>query len=62
MNSILALCRPVFLKRCRMPRDTAVEMLKDNASPVAGEVYAALDMPFTTLVGQIADAHTAVPS
>jgi len=31
-----------------------VEILKDNARPEAGEVYAAMDMPWATLVGQIA--------
>ncbi len=30
-----------------------VELLGDNASPLAGEVYAALDMPWATLVGQL---------
>ena len=34
----------------------AVEMLKDNANPTAGELYAALDMPFAGLVGQLAGA------
>jgi len=34
----------------------AVEMLKDNASPKAGDLYAALDMPFTALVWQSAGA------
>jgi nicotinamidase-related amidase len=34
----------------------AVEMLKDNASPKARDVYAALDMPFAGLVGQLAQA------
>lgn len=34
----------------------AVEMLKDNASAKAGDVYAALDMPFAVLVGQLAGA------
>jgi nicotinamidase-related amidase len=34
----------------------AVEILKDNASPKAGELYAALDMPFAGLVGQLAGA------
>ncbi len=34
----------------------AVEMLKDNASPKAGELYTALDMPFAGLVGQLAGA------
>jgi hypothetical protein len=33
-----------------------VEILKDNARPEAGEVYAAMDMPWATLVGQIARA------
>src|SRR4029077_4638415 len=36
----------------------AVEMLKDNASPKAGDLYAALDMPFAVLVGQLAGAFT----
>ncbi len=34
----------------------AVEMLKDNASPNAGDLYGALDMPFAGLVGQLAGA------
>ena len=33
-----------------------VEMLKDNASPKAGDLYAALDMPFAGLVVQLAGA------
>jgi hypothetical protein len=33
-----------------------VEMLKDNASPKAGALYGALDMPFAGLVGQLAGA------
>src|ERR1700754_4896163 len=33
-----------------------VEILKDNGRPEAGAVYAALDMPWATLVGQIANA------
>src|SRR5246500_1506006 len=33
-----------------------VEMLKDNASPKASELYAALDMPWAGLVGQVAGA------
>ena len=36
-----------------------VEILADNASPEAGAVYEALDMPFAKLVGQIAYAYTA---
>ena len=36
---------------------TMVEILKDNASPLANDVYAALDMPFATLVGQIFAAN-----
>ena len=36
-----------------------VEILADNADPLAGEVYGALDMPFAVLVGQIAHALTA---
>jgi nicotinamidase-related amidase len=34
----------------------AVEILKDNASPKAGALYGALDMPFAVLVGQFAAA------
>src|SRR2546425_5670298 len=34
----------------------AVEMLKDNASPKASALYAALDMPFAGLVGELAGA------
>jgi len=34
-----------------------VEILKDNGSPKAGAVYAALDMPWAKLVGQIAHAY-----
>src|ERR1700677_1865640 len=34
----------------------AGEMLKDNASPKAGPLYGALDMPFAVLVGQLAGA------
>lgn len=34
-----------------------VEILKDNGRPEAGPVYAALDMPWATLVGQIAKAY-----
>ncbi|MFJ2645628.1 isochorismatase family protein [Streptomyces sp. NPDC087420] len=34
-----------------------VEILADNASPAAGDVYAALDMPFAVLVGQISAAY-----
>ncbi|MFB6713173.1 MULTISPECIES: isochorismatase family protein [unclassified Streptomyces] len=34
-----------------------VEALADNASPDAGALYAALDMPFAVLVGQISAAH-----
>jgi len=34
----------------------AVEILKDNASPKAGDLYAALDMPFAGLVAQLAGA------
>ena len=37
---------------------TMVEILKDNASPLANELYATLDMPFATLVGQIFAANT----
>lgn len=34
-----------------------VEILKDNARPEAGAVYAALDMPWAKLVGQVAHAY-----
>lgn len=33
----------------------AVEMLGDNADPKANEIYAALDMPFATLVWQVTE-------
>jgi nicotinamidase-related amidase len=35
-----------------------IEILADNADPLAGEVYGALDMPFAVLAGQIASALT----
>jgi nicotinamidase-related amidase len=35
-----------------------VEILADNADPLANDVYAALDMPFAVLVGEIASAFT----
>ena len=34
-----------------------VEVLKDNARPEAAPVYSALDMPWATLVGQVAHAY-----
>ncbi|MFJ4467053.1 isochorismatase family protein [Streptomyces sp. NPDC089424] len=34
-----------------------IEILADNGAPEAGDVYAALDMPFATLVGQISAAY-----
>jgi hypothetical protein len=34
----------------------AVEMLKDDASPKAGDLHAALDMPWAGPVGQLAGA------
>jgi hypothetical protein len=37
---------------------TMVEILADNALPAAGELYAALDMPFAVLIGQITEALT----
>lgn len=37
---------------------TMVEILKDNASSLANDLYAALDMPFATLVGQLFAANT----
>ncbi|MER5696312.1 hypothetical protein ACWDBO_32780 [Streptomyces mirabilis] len=36
-----------------------VEALADNAAPESGAVYAALDMPFAVLVGQISAAYHA---
>src|SRR6266705_1468361 len=36
----------------------AVEMLKDNASPKARDLYRALDMPWAGLVGQLAGAFS----
>jgi hypothetical protein len=44
-----------------IPMDYATAMiaiLADNADPLAADVYAALDMPFAVLVGQIATALT----
>ena len=35
-----------------------VEMLKDNAGPKSGDLYAALDMPFAGLVGELAGAFS----
>lgn len=34
-----------------------VEILADHASPEAGEVYAALDLPFATPVGPISAGY-----
>ena len=34
-----------------------VEILRDNARPEAGAVYGAIDMPWSKLVGQVAQAH-----
>jgi hypothetical protein len=34
-----------------------VEILADNTDPKANEVYAALDMPFATLMGQVAAGY-----
>jgi nicotinamidase-related amidase len=34
-----------------------VEILRDNGRPEAGAVYGALDMPWATLVGQVAHAY-----
>jgi nicotinamidase-related amidase len=33
-----------------------VEIMADNNDPLANEIYAALDMPFATLMGQVAGA------
>lgn len=35
----------------------AIEILKDNTRPEAGQVYAALAMPFAVLLGQVAKAY-----
>lgn len=35
---------------------TIVEIMGDNADPLANDIYAALDMPFATLMGQVAAA------
>jgi nicotinamidase-related amidase len=35
-----------------------VEIMADNADPTANAVYTALDMPFATLMGQVASALT----
>jgi hypothetical protein len=35
-----------------------VEILADNADPLAADVYTALDMPFAVLVDQIASASS----
>jgi nicotinamidase-related amidase len=35
-----------------------VEVMADNADPDAGDVYAAIDMPFATLMGQVAAGIT----
>jgi nicotinamidase-related amidase len=37
---------------------TMVEIMADNADPQANAVYAALDMPFATLMGQVASSLT----
>jgi nicotinamidase-related amidase len=37
---------------------TMVEIMADNADPAAGAVYEALDMPFATLMGQVASSLT----
>ena len=34
-----------------------VEIMADNADPLANDVYAALDMPFATLMGQVAAGY-----
>src|SRR2546426_39523 len=37
---------------------SGVEMLGDNASPKAMDLYASIDMPFATLVGQLFGAYS----
>jgi len=39
-----------------------VEIMADNADPKANDVYAALDMPFATLMGQVAAGFAKQPS
>jgi nicotinamidase-related amidase len=34
-----------------------VEIMADNADPLANDVYAALDVPFATLMGQVAKGY-----
>lgn len=36
-----------------------VEILRDNAAPKSAALYTALDMPWATLVGQVAQAYKA---
>ena len=36
-----------------------VELMADNGDPLANDIYAALDMPFATLMGQVAAAYGA---
>jgi hypothetical protein len=36
-----------------------VEIMADNADPKANDLYAALDMPFATLMAQVATAGVA---
>jgi hypothetical protein len=45
----------LYLRRNRM---AMFGILADNADPLAADVYAALDMPFAVLVGQIASSIT----
>jgi hypothetical protein len=33
-----------------------VEIMADNADPAANAIYAAMDMPFATLMSQVASA------
>ena len=37
-----------------------VEIMADNASSKAGEVYGALDVPFAVLVGQMAETYSKI--
>jgi hypothetical protein len=37
-----------------------VEIMADNASSNAGEVYSVLDTPFAVLVGQMAESYSKI--
>jgi hypothetical protein len=35
-----------------------VEIMADNADPISNDLYAAIEMPFAVLMGQVAEALT----